>query len=243
MSLNVPYVPDPALAADVVFGGMVVLALLLSKSPFGWPLKWAETFYHELSHGIVCLLTWGRVKKIELEFNGAGCCTTSGGWRVPTLLAGYTGAALWGGMLYMGGWLLGAHGATLWLKIELAVIAFVFVVWARDWRTWLILMAIGGTYAWAIWGPESRWLPYFLQFVGVYVMLNAIRAPLFLIDGQHVGDGAALADIFRILPEGVWIALWWAFALAVMLACMVMTLPHFATLAAMVEAGLRGLSH
>ncbi len=211
--------------AEFVFGCMVVMALSLSKSRLGWPMKWAETFYHEFSHGMACVLTGGKIERIELEWNGAGCCYTRGGWRVPTLLAGYMGASLWGGFLYMAGWLAGAEGVTWWLKIELLILALVFVLWARDLTTWVILLMIAGVYALAAFQVSSVFLPLFLQFAGIYVMLNAVRAPLHLIDGKDVGDGAALADIFKIIPEGVWIALWFGFALAVMLACMLATLP------------------
>lgn len=217
--------------AEAVFGAMIVVALALSKSRLGWPLKWAETFYHELSHGIVCALTGGKVVRIELEFNGAGQCTTRGGWRVPTLLAGYAGATIWGGILYMGGWLLGDSGVTLWLKLELGVLAVVFLLWARDWRTWVILLMIGGAYGLAITKVSQVYLPLFLQFAGIYIQLNAVRAPLHLIDGQHKGDGAALADILW-LPEGVWITLWFMFALLVLGLCMVLTLPQMHDFAA-----------
>lgn len=217
--------------AEIVFLTMVVLALALSKTRIGWPLKWAETFYHELSHGIACALTAGKVVRIELEFDGSGQCTTRGGWRIPTLLAGYVGAALWGAALYMGGWLLGEQGATMWLKLELAVLGVVFLFWARDWRTWVILMVIALVYLLAVMRVSSVYLPIFLQFAGIYVMLNAIRAPLHLIDGRHVGDGAALADILW-LPEGFWIALWFGFALVMLGLCMVLTLPQIHDFAA-----------
>lgn len=211
--------------AEALFGMMVLAGLVLSKSFLGWPLKWAETFYHEISHGIICVLTGGRIHQIELEFNGAGCCRTKGGWRVPTLLAGYLGASLWGAALYMGGWLLGDSGVTMWLKLELGVLGVVFLLWARDWRTWVILLFIAGAYGLAITKVSHVYLPLFLQFAGIYIMLNAVRAPLFLIDGQHVGDGADLANILYI-PEGIWILLWLVFALMMMGLCMVLTLPQ-----------------
>lgn len=216
---------------DLIFAAMVMLGLGLSHTRVGKPLAWAETFYHELSHGIICILTGGKIDHITLSFNGAGCCYTRGGWRIPTLLAGYAGSALWGGVLFMAGWLLGDHGATTWLKVELGVMAFVLVVWARDWRTWVILLTLGGFYGAAVLIRDVHYMPLILQFMGIYVLLNAIRAPLFLIDGQHVGDGAMLADIFHILPEGIWIALWFAFALLVMGVCMYLTLPDFKAVA------------
>lgn len=226
MDIGGVQVPDYSIDY-IVFGIMVLVALALSKSRLGWPLKWAETFYHEFSHGMACLLTFGRVKQIELSFNGAGCCTTLGGWRVPILISGYAGAAVWGGVIYMSGWLLGEDGATTYIKFELAVLAIAFLLWVRDVKTAAIMLMIGGVYALAIGMPHSAWLPFLLQFIGIYVMLNAVRAPLFLIDGAHVGDGADLADIL-LIPEGVWIAVWWVFSLGVMGLCMVLTLPGLA---------------
>lgn len=221
------HLPDFDLGIEyTTFIVMVVAALLLSKSRLGWPLKWAETFYHEMSHGVVCLLTGGRVTRLELNFDGSGCSYTKGGWRVPTLMAGYMGASIWGGIIYMSGWWLGDSGATAYLKFELAVQVIAFVLWGRDLTTWIILAIIGAVYALAIGIPDTRWIPLVLQFIGIYVMFNAIRAPLFLIDGEHVGDGADLADILFI-PEWVWILFWWLFALAVLLFCMSLTLPGF----------------
>lgn len=211
----------------VVFFVMVAAALALSKSRLGWPLKWAETFYHELSHGLVCIVTGGWVKRITLRFDGSGVCTSSGGWRVPILLAGYSGAALWGGVLYLAGWTLSDSGGTFWLKCELAVMAVVFILWVRNLSTLIVLGMIAGVYAAAVAIEDKNFIPYILQFMGLYVLLNAIRAPLALIDGEHVGDGAALADIFKVLPEGFWILLWFVFALAVLLFCMMVTLPGF----------------
>lgn len=211
-----------------LFIAMLAAALALSKSRLGWPLKWAETFYHELSHGLVCLATGGKVKDITLRFDGSGVCTTQGGWRIPILLAGYSGAALWGGILYLAGWWLGDSGATFWLKLELAVMALVFLLWVRSLSTFIILGLMAALYAGAVTLRDTTFLPHILQFMGLYVLLNAVRAPLYLIDGQHVGDGADLADIFKITPEILWVLLWFAFALAVLLFCMTITLPGFA---------------
>lgn len=212
--------------SETTFGIMVGVALVVGHSRISWPLKWAETFYHELSHGLICLLTGGRIRTITLNWDGSGCCTTYGGWRIPTLLAGYMGASLWGGLLYMVGWLLGSQGGTWWLKAELLILGTVTLFWVRDLRTLIIVAFIAGVYGASLVLPNTLWLPYILQFIGIYVMLNAIRAPLFLIDGEHVGDGAALADAFVIIPEGLWILFWFLFALATMAACMVLTLPH-----------------
>ena len=46
-----------------------------------------------------------------------------------------------------------------------------------------------------------------LKFIGLYVLLDAIKAPLHLLDGRHFGDGAKLSEL-AILPEIVWVLIW-----------------------------------
>lgn len=210
------------------FFAMVVAALIIGVTPLGRPLQWAETFYHEFSHGLACLLSFGRIHRIRLKFNGAGLCETYGGSRVFILLMGYTGAALWGGMLYLVGWVLGKGGATLWLQLELGLLALVTVFWVRDLQTLIIMLILGAIYAAGIIFPSAEMMPWILQFLGIFVMLNAIKAPLNLLDGQHKGDGAMLADTFMVIPEFVWAGLWFAIGVLVMLGCMALTLPGFA---------------
>jgi hypothetical protein len=212
------------------FAAMVVVALLLGATPFGRPLKWAETFYHELSHGLAALLTFGKMVKLEIKWNGAGACYTQGGSRTLILLAGYAGASAWGALLFVAGTQLGAHGVGLWLQIELALMALVIVFWVRDVQTLAIMAMLAVTYAAALLLPSVSALPQLLQFMGVYVMLNAIRAPLVLIDGKHVGDGAALASRFKIVPEIIWVLLWFMFACWCLLLCAELVLPGLAAL-------------
>ncbi|MCP5405092.1 MAG: M50 family metallopeptidase [Pseudomonadaceae bacterium] len=207
---------------------LTVSALVLGETPLKRPFRWMETYYHELSHGLACLLTGGKVVRIQLNLDGSGVCTTRGGSRILILLAGYTGAALWGSALYLAGWHIGAGGSHTWLQAELALLAVTTILWVRNLTTLLIIATIAAVYGLALYYGPVGYLPYLLQFSGVYVLMNAIRAPLHLIDGQHVGDGAALADIFKILPEGVWILLWFAFALACLAACALLTLPGLA---------------
>ncbi|HEX2859465.1 MAG TPA: M50 family metallopeptidase [Alphaproteobacteria bacterium] len=206
---------------------LILLAgvFLLSATPLRVPFKWAETFYHEFSHGLAALLTGGRIGRIQLRFDGSGVCTTRGGSRTLILLAGYAGAALWGGMLYLIGGGLTPEATQMWLIAELTLLGIVFVLWARDPQTWLILLVIAGVYALGLWLPDSRVLPWLFRIIGLYVLCNALKAPLVLIDGQSVGDGADLQRLYWIIPEIVWVMLWFVFALAVLVYCMARTVP------------------
>jgi len=44
-------------------------------------------------------------------------------------------------------------------------------------------------------------------------LLEAIRSPLYLLDGRDLGDGASLAEQ-TWLPEVFWVLIWFVIALA-----------------------------
>ena len=48
---------------------------------------------------------------------------------------------------------------------------------------------------------------FLMKFIGIYVLLDAVRAPLHLLDGRSIGDGADLAEI-TFIPEIVWVIFW-----------------------------------
>jgi len=44
------------------------------------------------------------------------------------------------------------------------------------------------------------------------ILLNSLSSPSYLLDGRHLGDGAALASM-TFIPEIIWIAIWFLIAL------------------------------
>lgn len=210
----------------------MVAALALHSTRLSWPLRWAETFYHEVSHGLVAMLTGGKVVKLELHWRGSGACTIEGGSRLFVLLTGYMGASAWGAALFIIGANLNDEGVRLWLLAELALLALVLFFWAKNLSTMLILLLIGAVYVLAFLLPEGFGLTYVLQVMGLFVMLNALAAPFDLLDGRHVGDGAALQSLTLVVPEVVWVAWWVVFALACLLGCLAWRVGLLATLVA-----------
>ncbi|MFZ2620626.1 MAG: M50 family metallopeptidase [Alphaproteobacteria bacterium] len=213
----------------LTFFAMLFGAFLIGLTPLRLPLQWLEPFYHELSHALAAVLTWGRVGRIKLNFDGSGWCTTGGGSRLIILLAGYTGAAFWGGGLYILGWLsqhYGAGGNAMPLiYFQLGVLAVAVVLWVRDPLTLIILGFAGALYGLPAYYPAlHEYSGFIVQFIGLYVLLNAIRAPLHLLDARHMGDGAMLFDM-TFIPEFVWVFLWFAFACAILLGIAILTLP------------------
>lgn len=158
----------------------------------------------------------GWIKRIQINFDGSGHCITRGGLRIPVLLAGYMGAVIWGAIIYYAGWSSGSVGATGTLKLLMIVVGASTLLWVRHPATLIICLIMLATFAVPVYYPWFTPIPLFLEFTGLFILLSAIKAPLYLIDGQHVGDGAALQDK-TFIPEGIWVAFWFLFGLCALI--------------------------
>ncbi|MEM7617278.1 MAG: M50 family metallopeptidase [Pseudomonadota bacterium] len=192
------------------FALLIGSAFILSFIPIiNIPFTWIMTFFHEISHGIAALITGGSVEKIHLHLRGSGLCYTKGGIRFIISNAGYIGAVLWGIMIYKMADET-SHKKINILAIFLAtLIAISAILYGRDIVTWIILLILLGLFISIIKLQEAYIMKIALKFIGTYVLLDAVRAPLYLIDGRHYGDGAKLADLTSI-PEIIWVLLWFA---------------------------------
>jgi len=195
---------------------LLILAFIVKYTPAKYPFNWLETYFHELSHGLAALLTFGQVVRIQLLFNGAGKCFTRGGWAIPILFAGYAGAVGWGLALYYAGWAADHDRALIMHLWLLVLVGFSVLFWVRDLRTIAIMAIIASLFALPLLYPQWQAAHILLQFSGLYVMLSALRAPLALIDGKQIGDGAELQKR-TLLHEYIWIFLWVALALVALL--------------------------
>lgn len=187
---------------------ILATAALLRHIPFiKRPIQWLEVFFHELSHGLVAILTFGHAHRLEITWQGAGCMTTRGGIRILILLAGYMGAVVWGTLIALAGAWLGAQGATALLWALSALVGLTILFFVRDLVTLAITLFMLALFALPLHMPGLAGLPIVLRIAGTAVTLNALYAPLDLIDGQLIGDGAELQKR-TLLPEGVWILVW-----------------------------------
>lgn len=195
----------------------IIAAFILDYIPLlNLPFLWSQTFFHEISHGLSALLTGGRIHTINLHFNGSGLCTTSGGIHFIVTFAGYAGSAIWGMLIYRFAGALSSSNTKIMAFIMVSMLAITIVLWARDFSTLIILAVLLIMYCLPLY--QSLWssIKSFIQLVGIYVLLESIRSPLYLLDGLDIGDGAALAQLSWV-PEIVWIGLWFAIALGCML--------------------------
>ena len=51
-----------------------------------------------------------------------------------------------------------------------------------------------------------------VKFIAVYVVLDAVKSPLHLLDGKNEGDGATLQNLL-LLPEIFWVIVWFLLGL------------------------------
>ena len=195
---------------------LIGLALIVSATPvISLTFSWITTFLHEISHGLIAVITGGKIVKIELMLRGAGKCTTQGGVEIAILLAGYLGAVLWGSVIYT----IASNqiNTRIMLYFLIVFILLAGYLWVRnDALTWTII-AILITKLFIILRVRNTVFKYYgLRFIGVYVMLDGVASPFDLLDGLHYGDGSRLADITGI-PEIAWVVFWFVFGLGIIL--------------------------
>ncbi|MBT4921576.1 MAG: M50 family metallopeptidase [Rickettsiales bacterium] len=189
----------------LIFAAIIISAIPLVNIPF----TWVAVFFHEISHGISALLTGGSIEKIKLHLAGSGLCYTRGGIRFVILQAGYLGAVFWGVLIYMIAGKVKSKHANIIIYAILGLIAISLILWSRDVITWIILLILFALFVCVLKFKTWKSGKIFLKFTGIYILLDAIKSPLYLIDGRHYGDGSKLADITHI-PEFIWIVVWFA---------------------------------
>jgi hypothetical protein len=77
----------------LLYLAFAVLAVLFHDTLLAKPVRLISTFIHEWSHAIVCWLTCGDVRTIQIYDNDGGVTTFVGGIRCLIIPAGYVGLA------------------------------------------------------------------------------------------------------------------------------------------------------
>ncbi|GLX77073.1 membrane zinc metalloprotease [Thalassotalea insulae] len=191
------------------FAIVLIMAAFIMQIPYlSIPLKWFESYFHEMSHGLAALATGGSIVSIQLFPNGAGLCTTRGGSSFVISFFGYAGASLWGMIIYR---VAAMHQrmAQLFSGIIALVIIITMVFWLADWLTFVILSVLLTIVLLKFKLKNLNYFQWLLQIIAAVVLLNSVKSPLYLIDGRMLGDGASLAQL-TLIPEIIWVAIWCA---------------------------------
>ncbi|MFT6917971.1 MAG: hypothetical protein ACJA2G_000583 [Cognaticolwellia sp.] len=191
---------------------MLFTVIIILQLPFiSIPFKWLESYFHEISHGLTALLTGGSIVQIQLFPNGAGLCTTRGGSAFFISLMGYGGAILWGSLIF---YLASSHRKTaqIFSILLIGLLASSILLWVRDLLTLFIVIVLLMLVIAQLKYSSQKHLQTLLQLTGLLVLINSLMSPLYLLDGQAKGDGAALANM-TFVPEIIWVVIWFLAAL------------------------------
>jgi hypothetical protein len=198
------------LAGFAVYFGVL---WFLWNTPFVYPLKIFVVLLHEISHGLVAVMTGGAIERIVITPNEGGLCECGGGSAFLTLSAGYLGSLLWGAAI-----LTAARGrgkipqfATMAIGAMVVVVTLLYV---GNWFGILFGVAFGGGLIMAGWYLPVDGTASLLTALGLTSCLYAILdIKSDILDRPEVlSDARMLAELTGI-PTVVWGVLWIAVAL------------------------------
>lgn len=97
--------PDPEQGDGVSAPRLIAQCILfcgvfyLWSSPIIQPIKIMVVLFHEMSHGLMALVSGGQVLRIVITADEGGACETQGGMALLIVSAGYLGSMFFGGLL------------------------------------------------------------------------------------------------------------------------------------------------
>ena len=212
-------IPAPAPLSDSPSrGGLLVTAALLLLSIVFWdsivlaPVKLFVVLLHELSHGLMAVLTGGSIVRIDIDPRIGGTCLTQGGWPFFVVSSGYIGSLLLGGTILLLAVRQRAAHILAW-SIGIGVL-LVTVAFVRNGFGLFFGIAFGiAMLALARYLPQ-RALVVALQYLGGMSALYAVvdvKEDLLTLQ-PRLTDAAILASMTGI-PAIVWGVLWSALSL------------------------------
>ncbi|MCC7479030.1 M50 family metallopeptidase [bacterium] len=194
-----------------ILAGLAFLITLLWGTPVVYPLKILVVFFHELSHGLMAILTGGQIVQIQLSAFEGGLCITAGGNRFLILSAGYVGSLLWGGVILLLAARTRWHRAlTMALGWLLLVVGIAYVRPLLSFGLAFIL-ASGAALLYSGLRAGQEFNRYLLKLIG---LTSLLYAPLDILSdtifGSHLPSDAQmlsqLTGIPTVVHGVVWIA-------------------------------------
>lgn len=154
----------------------LAIALSVLLSVFGLHLYFDElfvTFMHESSHGLMAILTGGRLLQFTVSPDTSGLALTAGGFRPLVLTAGYAGSCFWGGVLLVAARKPGWEKAVL-LTLSGFLLAFT-LLFVRNLFGFGVGLGLGAFFGWAGYHGKNWQLSLLLSFLAIQSSLFAIK--------------------------------------------------------------------
>lgn len=175
------------------------------------PIEMVAVYFHEISHGLVALLTGGVLYNIQLVFTKGGVCHCGSDILAPVIYSGYIGQVVWGMLIYT--------AFTRWFRKSVHTVPTIVVVlglvslglWVRDFVTFGIVVMIIFFSAFVTHMRHLYEMQVCLRFISIYLILSGLIDPMlfyyFSLENRELWDGAVLADITGI-SEGDITRIW-----------------------------------
>lgn len=172
-----------------------------------YPIRMLVTFLHEFGHAFGAIITGGSVANLEIRPDGSGVCWTAGGSRAVILMGGYIGSAIFGNLLFY----IGTRNNPTLAKVTTYVLAGIMVFVGLVWFTSLFTTGMLFLFALALFFIATK-----TNFDSDILMFFGLASILYIIQDFNVGpssDLAQYADLFVIVPAGMWMYIWLGIAL------------------------------
>ena len=212
--------------------GFIWLALaglataVLSQLPFGstilYPFSLLGTWFHEMGHGLTCLVLGGSFKSLEIFANGSGVAHNS---YATLFLGNRVGQALIssGGLLgpsFVGAWLIISGRTQKMSKITLIILSFAMIasafIWIRTGIGFVMILSIGIVSALISIKAPQGFVRFFVQFIGVQACISAFQTWDYLFMGKAVINGQEFTSDTGKIAEKLWLPYWfWGILIAI----------------------------
>ena len=185
--------------------GLVILYFVLSPTSIGkiifGPIEILVAFLHEFGHASMTVLTGGMVSALQVNTDGSGVTTTSGGNDAIITMGGYIGSCVFSNILVKSS--LSKH-SNIACYILACIILFCATCWFSTLTNMLLLLACAVSFI--IIGNIPLISPILLQFIGIACIIH-------ILQDFQVGPSSDLKSFQEnvgILSYNGWMYLWLA---------------------------------
>ena len=166
------------------------------------------TFLHELGHALATIVTGGHVTSLQVNLDGSGLCTSSGGIGLFIICGGYLGSILFGNLMFYAG--LKHKYLSRFLAAVLAIcLTITSLVWFSTINSFLFTAGIGVVL-----------LFLFVKFPWsgrAFMIITGAYSIFYILHDYQIGPSSDLRAFSNIagLNPTLWMYIWLMLALVI----------------------------
>lgn len=182
---------------------------LLWDTSIIYPLKLLVVSFHELSHGLMAVLTGGTIDHIEITPREGGACICRGGNQFLILTAGYLGSLFWGGGILL---LSSRSRFHRWISITLGILMLTIgLIFVRPLVGFgqLFVISLGLGLCASGWLLNDQLNDWMLKVIGLTSCMYAtLDIKKDVLDGSSQMSDAALLSKLTGVSSTFWGIIW-----------------------------------